>query len=54
MVSPLVDDELLRAEVGYCGAAVLLCALLAAVYRTGRRARRAGGLSACFVLGRAT
>jgi O-antigen/teichoic acid export membrane protein len=33
MVSPLVDDELLRAQVGYCGAAGLLCALLAAVYR---------------------
>jgi O-antigen/teichoic acid export membrane protein len=33
MVSPLVDDELLRAQVGYCGAAALLCALLAAVYR---------------------
>ena len=30
MVSPLVDDELLRAEIGYCGAAALLCALLAA------------------------
>ena len=33
MVSPLVEDELLRAEVGYCGAAVLLCALLAVLYR---------------------
>jgi O-antigen/teichoic acid export membrane protein len=40
MVSPLVDDELLRTEVGYCGAAVLLCALLTAVYRTGGRAVR--------------
>jgi O-antigen/teichoic acid export membrane protein len=38
MVSPLVDDELVRAEAGYCGAAVLLCALLTAVYRAGRRA----------------
>jgi O-antigen/teichoic acid export membrane protein len=37
MVSPLIDDELVRAEVGYCGAAVLLCALLTAVYRSGRR-----------------
>ena len=37
MVSPLVDDELLRAEVGYCGAAALLCALLAAVYRSSGR-----------------
>ena len=34
----LVDDELLRAEIGYGGAAVLLCALLAAVYRAGGRA----------------
>ena len=34
MVSPIVDDELLRAEIGYCGAAALLCALLAAVYRS--------------------
>jgi O-antigen/teichoic acid export membrane protein len=33
MVSPIVDDELLRAEIGYCGAAALLCALLTAVYR---------------------
>ena len=33
MVSPLVDDELLRAQIGYFGAAVLLCALLAVVYR---------------------
>ena len=39
MVSPLVEDELLRAEVGYCGAAMLLCALLTAVYRAGGRAR---------------
>ena len=38
MVSPLVDDELVRAEAGYCGAAVLLCALLTAVYRSSRRA----------------
>ena len=38
MVSPLVDDELLRAEVGYCAATVLLCALLTAVYRSGGRA----------------
>ncbi len=37
MVSPLIDDELVRTEVGYCGAAVLLCALLTAVYRSGRR-----------------
>ena len=33
MLAPIVDDELLRAEVGYCGAAALLCALLGALYR---------------------
>jgi O-antigen/teichoic acid export membrane protein len=33
LVAPVVDDELLRAEVGYCGAAALLCGLLALVYR---------------------
>ena len=29
----MIDDELLRAEVGYLGAAALLCANLAIVYR---------------------
>ncbi len=33
MVVPIVDDELVRAEVGYAGAAMLLCALLRALYR---------------------
>ena len=33
MLADVVDDELLRAEVGYLGAASLLCALLAVVYR---------------------
>jgi O-antigen/teichoic acid export membrane protein len=33
MASPAVEDELVRAQVGYFGAAALLCALLAAVYR---------------------
>ena len=33
MISPLVDDELLRAQIGYFGAAALLAALLAVVYR---------------------
>ena len=33
MVSGVVEDELIRAEVGYLGAATLLCALLALVYR---------------------
>jgi O-antigen/teichoic acid export membrane protein len=33
LVAPVIDDELLRAEVGYLGAAALLCTLLAFVYR---------------------
>jgi O-antigen/teichoic acid export membrane protein len=33
MIVPIVDDELVRAEVGYAGAAGLLCALLYALYR---------------------
>jgi O-antigen/teichoic acid export membrane protein len=36
MLSPLVHDQLLRAEIGYCGATALLCALLASVYRRGQ------------------
>jgi O-antigen/teichoic acid export membrane protein len=35
MLSPLVGDQLLRAELGYCGATAVLCMLLAAVYRRG-------------------
>jgi hypothetical protein len=35
MLSPLVDDQLLRAELGYAGATAVLCALLAIVYRRG-------------------
>ncbi len=35
MLLPIVDDELVRAEVGYLGAATLLCALLVMVYRSG-------------------
>jgi len=37
MVLPVVDDELVRAEVGYAGAALLLCALLGLLYRTDRQ-----------------
>jgi hypothetical protein len=33
MLLPLVGDELVRAEVGYAGAAALLCGLLTIVYR---------------------
>jgi O-antigen/teichoic acid export membrane protein len=43
MLSPLVDDQLLRAEAGYCGATALLCALLVLVYRRGGAAGRRGG-----------
>jgi O-antigen/teichoic acid export membrane protein len=39
MLSGAVDDALLRAEVGYLGAAALLCALLALVYRVTRDGR---------------
>ncbi len=35
MVSPVIDDQLVRAETGYLGAAALLCALLVGVYRRG-------------------
>ncbi|HUR84222.1 MAG TPA: oligosaccharide flippase family protein [Solirubrobacteraceae bacterium] len=35
MLSSVVDDQLLRAEAGYCGGAALLCLLLAVVYRRG-------------------
>jgi hypothetical protein len=33
MVAPVIGDELARAEVGYAGAAALLCTLLYALYR---------------------
>jgi O-antigen/teichoic acid export membrane protein len=33
MVLPIVSDQLVRAEVGYAGAAILLCALLYGLYR---------------------
>ena len=33
MLSPVVEDQLLRTEIGYFGATALLCALLAGVYR---------------------
>lgn len=35
MVLPIVDDELWRAEIGYAGAAGILCTLLYALYRRG-------------------
>jgi O-antigen/teichoic acid export membrane protein len=41
MVLPIVGDELVRAEVGYAGAAALLCALLYGLYREGPAAAAA-------------
>jgi O-antigen/teichoic acid export membrane protein len=38
MLTSIVGDSLARAEIGYLGAAVLLCALLTLVYRRGRAA----------------
>jgi O-antigen/teichoic acid export membrane protein len=38
LLAPAVDDQILRVEVGYCGATALLCVLLA-VTRRPRRAR---------------
>ena len=35
MLAPVIDDQLVRAEVGYAGAAALLCALLAGLYARG-------------------
>jgi hypothetical protein len=37
MLSPLVDDQLLRTEIGYGGATALLAALLGLIYRAGDR-----------------
>jgi O-antigen/teichoic acid export membrane protein len=40
MLSPIVGDQLLRAEAGYFGATALLCSLLVVVYRRGASAAR--------------
>jgi O-antigen/teichoic acid export membrane protein len=37
MLTPVVDDQLVRAEVGYAGAAAFLCAMLAVLYGQGGR-----------------
>jgi O-antigen/teichoic acid export membrane protein len=42
MLSPIVDDQLLRAEAGYLGSTALLCGLLAVVYRRGAASTGAG------------
>ena len=39
MLSPIVHGQVLRAEVGYAGATVVLAALLALLYRRGTTAR---------------
>jgi O-antigen/teichoic acid export membrane protein len=39
MLTPVVDDQLVRAEVGYAGAAALLCGLLSALYARGGAVR---------------
>lgn len=41
MLSPAIDDQLLRTEVGYCCATALLALLLGLVYRAGDAARAA-------------
>jgi O-antigen/teichoic acid export membrane protein len=38
MLSPAISDQLLRTEVGYCGATAALAALLTIVYRSGSSA----------------
>jgi O-antigen/teichoic acid export membrane protein len=43
MLAGVVGDELVRAEVGYLGAAVVLCGLLFVVYRRGRSGERPAG-----------
>jgi O-antigen/teichoic acid export membrane protein len=42
MFAPVIDDELLRAEVGYLGAAGVLCTALWVLYRRPSRVRHAG------------
>jgi O-antigen/teichoic acid export membrane protein len=41
MLLPAVDDQLLRAEIGYAGATALLTAALTVLYRSGARASAA-------------
>ena len=42
MLSPAVSDELLRTEIGYVGATLLLAGTLALLYRQGSPRSRAG------------
>ncbi len=41
MLSPAVGGQVLRAEIGYAGATVLLAGMLAGLYRQGNSARLA-------------
>ena len=54
MLLGVVEDELTRAEVGYLGAATLLCALLAVVYRRPLRHPRRPPEAAAAASGHAT
>jgi hypothetical protein len=45
MALAVVDDALLRAELGYAGATGLLCVALLAVYRAGTPATAAPSLT---------
>jgi O-antigen/teichoic acid export membrane protein len=45
MLSPVVDDQLLRTEIGYAGATALLALTLAAVYRSSRDRSRSSAQS---------
>jgi O-antigen/teichoic acid export membrane protein len=47
MLADVVGDELARAEIGYLGAALLLCGLLTVVYRRGVRSADAAPAAAC-------
>jgi O-antigen/teichoic acid export membrane protein len=45
MLTPLVGEQVLRAELGYCGATCLLAALLALLYRRGHSAPAAATIA---------
>ncbi len=45
MLTPLVGEQVLRAEIGYLGATGLLAALLALLYRRGQSASAASAIA---------
>ncbi|MFI5005473.1 MAG: hypothetical protein ACHQE6_10720 [Solirubrobacterales bacterium] len=45
MLTPAVGEQVLRAEIGYCGATTLLAALLAILYRRGQSAPTASTIA---------